>query len=371
MVEIQHVDDLKQLLANNQEITNHGFQGLNFLPFKQQLLETNIHDCLFLGCVLDGELLEKISIRNFVFPSLKVPFPTHPDKLYSRHDLYRGFETAKSSTYEDTPDYKTFEHFKKHGKESGNLRISLARRLHDHGISDALSEFLEAYDPKQVVAIMGGHSMQRTDAIYMQIAKLAASLAEQGYLMASGGGPGAMEAVHLGVWLAGQNEKTWTAAFEILKQAPSYKDQNWLTTAFSVIDKYPPVHEYQSLGIPTWLYGHEPPTPFATHIAKYFANSVREDGLLAIAKGGVVFSPGSAGTIQEIFQDATQNHYVTEEISSPMIFLGKKYWTEDYPVYSLLHKFAEEGKYRNMLLSITDENADIIAQLQSFSSNDA
>jgi two-component system alkaline phosphatase synthesis response regulator PhoP len=38
---------------------------------------------------------------------------------------------------------------------------------------------------------------------------------------------------------------------------------------------------------------------------------VREDGLLSLAKGGVVFAPGPAGTIQEIFQDLTQNHYGT------------------------------------------------------------
>ena len=85
--------------------------------------------------------------------------------------------------------------------------------------------------------------------------------------------------------------------------------------------------KHPSLGIPTWLYGHEPPNAFATAIAKYFANSVREDGLLAIAKAGVIYSPGSAGTIQEIFQDACQNHYITQGVASPMVFLGSAYWT--------------------------------------------
>jgi predicted Rossmann-fold nucleotide-binding protein len=66
------------------------------------------------------------------------------------------------------------------------------------------------------------------------------------------------------------------------------------------------------------------PTPFATHIAKYFANSVREEGLLAIAKGGVIFTPGSAGTMQEIFQDLAQNHYQSFGVSSPMVFMDKK-----------------------------------------------
>jgi hypothetical protein len=45
---------------------------------------------------------------------------------------------------------------------------------------------------------------------------------------------------------------------------------------------------YDSLGIPTWHYGHEPTTSLATHIGKYFQNSIREDGLLELAKQGIV-----------------------------------------------------------------------------------
>ena len=41
-------------------------------------------------------------------------------------------------------------------------------------------------------------------------------------------------------------------------------------------------------------------------------------GLLAIAKHGVIYAPGSAGTIQEIFQDAAQNHYSSFGPPSPM-----------------------------------------------------
>ncbi len=50
-------------------------------------------------------------------------------------------------------------------------------------------------------------------------------------------------------------------------------------------------------------------------------------GLLAIATHGVVFAPGSAGTIQEIFQDAAQNHYASFGPPSPMMLLGVDYWT--------------------------------------------
>jgi predicted Rossmann-fold nucleotide-binding protein len=121
-----------------------------------------------------------------------------------------------------------------------------------------------------------------------------------------------------------------------------------------------------SLGIPTWLYGHEPATPFATHIAKYFDNALREDHLLTIAKGGVIYSPGSAGTMQEIFQDAAQNHYISFGYASPMAFLGTNYWTQELPAYSLLQNMVETGRYKNLLLSLTDNIDDIINTIMAF-----
>ena len=77
-----------------------------------------------------------------------------------------------------------------------------------------------------------------------------------------------------------------------------------------------------TLSVPTWFYGHEPSNPFATNIAKYFSNSEREDGLLAIALSGIVFLAGGPGTIQEVFQDAAQNAYRTFGHPAPMVFLN-------------------------------------------------
>ena len=96
----------------------------------------------------------------------------------------------------------------------------------------------------------------------------------------------------------------------------------------------------ESLAVPTWFYGHEPTNQFATHVAKYFANSIREDGLLAIATRGVVFSPGAAGTTQEVFQDATQNHYAVFGTASPMVFLDSVFWNEILPAEPLLRTLA-------------------------------
>ena len=99
-----------------------------------------------------------------------------------------------------------------------------------------------------------------------------------------------MEATHIGAWLAGRNDTEVTDSLNLLAQVPSYKDKNWLDTAFLVRNRYPQSH-YKSIGVPTWLYGHEPTTPFATHIAKYFENAIREDGILTIAKSTPVAAP--------------------------------------------------------------------------------
>ena len=121
-----------------------------------------------------------------------------------------------------------------------------------------------------------------------------------------------------------------------------------------------------SLGIPTWLYGHEPSTPFATHIAKFFENSVREDSILTLAYGGLIYTPGSAGTMQEIFQEAVQNHYLSFGFASPMVFMGKQFWTEELPVYPLLEQLMNSGKYKNLLLTITDDLDEIVTVIKDF-----
>jgi predicted Rossmann-fold nucleotide-binding protein len=183
--------------------------------------------------------------------------------------------------------------------------------------------------------------------------------------MVSGGGPGAMEATHLGAWMAGRSEEETDHAISILKEAPSFNDKRWLNTALQVMLEFPQ-EQYVSLGVPTWLYGHEPATPFATHIAKYFDNSIREDSILSIAKGGVIYSPGSAGTMQEIFQEAVQNHYLSFGYASPMIFMGSSYWTKEMPVWPFMQHLIDKGKYKNLLLTLTDSMDEIIQTIVEF-----
>ena len=121
----------------------------------------------------------------------------------------------------------------------------------------------------------------------------------------------------------------------------------WQVPAFRVLAEVPYSERGRSLAIPTWFYGHEPPTPFASHIAKYFSNPLREDGLLAIADHGVAYAPGRAGTLQEVFQDAAQNYYLTfHSTFSPMVFLDiGGHWTERFPVAPLLRELFGDEKF--------------------------
>ena len=252
------------------------------------------------------------------------------------------------------------------GRNARCIRESLARCLHDHSISNALHDLIGQFDERRPVAIMGGHALLRTDPTYLQIATIAKRLTEQGVVMMSGGGPGAMEATHFGAWFAGRTDEELQEALDYLSSAPSFRDEGWLSSAFRVMRRYPRLCDGCSIGIPTWFYGHEPATPFATHIAKYFENSIREDGLLALAKGGVIYAPGSAGTMQEIFQDGAQNHYETFGFASPMIFFGTAYWQSQMPVYPLLKSLTEQGRYRNLMLSITDDVDFAVREILSF-----
>ncbi len=296
----------------------------------------------------------------------KTPYCVTRDALYTAAELYEGFAAGGERCYNNCFDARVYQYYLFTGQQGVSTYESLARSLHDHGIQAALTAFMEEHDPHRCVGIMGGHAKSRNEGIYRDIAVLSKRLTEEGFLMLSGGGPGAMEATHLGAWMAGRTASELDTALKMLSLAPTFKDEGWLETAFDVINKFPQ-GRYESLGIPTWLYGHEPSTPFATHIAKFFDNSVREDCILTLSYGGLIYTPGSAGTMQEIFQEAVQNHYLSFGFASPMIFLGKSYWTDEMPVYPLLNQLMATGKYKNLLLTLTDDIDEVVDVLVNFS----
>jgi predicted Rossmann-fold nucleotide-binding protein len=370
--ELETLEEVRAFAAANGSLANVVVQSLDLTGMDEMLAGLDLDDAIFLGCNL-GPLLHNAAGRKgaLIFPRLDgVPFNPYRASLYSPEDLMGGYVPGEAETYAETLDARVYQHFLDTGRaEPPSLRETLARRLHDHAITDALHEVIEG---KHIVAIMGGHGMPRTAPDYARVARISRALTREGVLMISGGGPGAMEATHLGAWLAPYDDADLDAALELLAAAPGYAPiPAWLDAAYAVRERFPAKRGApDSVGIPTWLYGHEPPTVFASKIAKYFANSVREDGLLHIARGGVVFAPGSAGTIQEIFQDACQNHYVTAGVTSPMIFLGTAYWSWTKPVFPVLAQLAAGRPYASQL-HLTDDEHDVVQRLLAARGEDA
>ena len=349
-------------------------RDLDLRAFGSALADGRVTGCLFLGCTLSAETAGNLVARGAVVipDDDELLHSVHRATLYSPDEVFTGFD--ETGDYKLSWDGQVYAEYVAGGRaEPGSIRVSLARRLHDHSISEALADFVR---DRRVVAIMGGHSMERRDPMYEKIARVARSLTRRGYTIATGGGPGAMEAGHLGAWLASSADDDLERALAILSvrgegAAPGreYADDDWLHRAWRVRQLFGPDPtdrvRCESVGIPTWFYGHEPPAVFATHIAKYFANGVREEGLLSIAHHGVVFAPGGAGTLQEIFQDAAQNRYGTTGYYSPMILMGRSFWAEEMPVWPLLQRLAAGREFSNLIF-IADEEDQVLQHINDW-----
>ncbi len=273
-------------------------------------------------------------------PGFSLPYQPIRQQLYTCVELFHGFKPDDPASWGQTVDFAIYRHFVMEGRGAPtNPYIGMMQALHDNAITQSTAAFIA---DRKVAAIMGDHKMARDSTAYRDIAILSNRLTRSGILMCTGGGPGAMEASHLGASLAGEGNSALDSALARLKIQPVVpalgdivnsrgvvnpalvaQAHAWFKPAYEIAASIPSPHE--SLAIPTWHYGHEPTTPFATHVAKYFQNSIREDGLLALAKQGIVYSEGKAGTIQEIFQDGAQNYYKTFDYSSPMVLFGVQY----------------------------------------------
>jgi predicted Rossmann-fold nucleotide-binding protein len=278
-----------------------------------------------------------------------IPYDPFRTSLYTRDELMAGGLDARIE-----------RHVLDHGFRAPPAPEALAQRLHDHALDLALAEFLCVEgDPRRVIGIMGSAVTPREDRWFRAAAELGRAAARAGYLVASGGGPGIMEAANLGAFLAPHDDDALDAAVAELSRAPSYEADReaYLAAASAVRERWLPGGE--SLAIPTWFYPGEPVGQFASHIAKYFANSIREDGLVTIAVSGIVFAPGRAGTTQELFQDAAQNAYGIRG-RSPMVLLGRDAYGGDPSLFTVLRDQARRFGGFDHLVALVDEPADAL-----------
>ena len=313
------------------------------------LARLDVTGTVFLGCRFADGVDDDVRRRGgLVFPAVPdVPFDPYRAELYSPDELYAGLDES----YAATPDARI--HAWSHGGRA--IDRTLASSLHDHAVDDALADYVRG---RRVVGVMGGHAAERGTDGYREAARLGRLLGRDA-TVATGGGPGAMEAANLGARLADHPDGDLDSAIKSLATVPSFAPDvtAWARTAMAVRARFGQGRD--SLGVPTWFYGHEPPNVFAEHVAKYFRNAIREDVLLRVCRSGVVFLPGAAGTVQEVFQSACENYYAGPADVAPMVLVGRRHWTA-LPVWPLLQRLAQDRAMEGHV-HLVDEVDDVPA----------
>ncbi|NGO11193.1 Rossmann fold nucleotide-binding protein [Streptomyces sp. HC44] len=332
--EIETLEEFDAIVSARGTLSGFRVQAVDLTDRTRELLTTGTAGAVFLGCPMREDAAAKVRTDGaLVFPPVPdLPFDPYRGHVYTPDELFASLDKG----YEETPDALAYEWFQR-TKADGDIYASMLRSVHDDSVSDALDELLRG---ARVVGVMGGHAMARGTEAYEGAVRLGRALARAGFTVATGGGPGAMEAANLGAYAAPYDDAMLEEACRLLGKAPSFTPSitEWARRAFEVRERWPKGNH--SVGIPTWFYGHEPPNAFASHIAKYFANATREDGLLARSNAGVVFLPGAAGTVQEVFDNATPNYYESRGEPTPMVLVDRVHWTERLPVWPLLQSLA-------------------------------
>jgi predicted Rossmann-fold nucleotide-binding protein len=243
------------------------------------------------------------------------------DRLYTVDELMAGY---RSEAPMESLDARLAAHVKAAGLPPSDVDEAIAQVVHDQGVDQAMRAYVATSiaNGRHVAGVMGGSSTPRDAPAFRLAAETAKALSEAGFLVATGGGLGIMEAGNLGAYFAGRPHAELLAAIDELERCPTYEghEAEYIDSARLIAARQPA--GAPSLAVASWRYEGEPISQFATDIAKLFQNAVREDGLLSVADAGVTYFPGGFGTLQEIFQDLALNGAAAPAHQMAMVFVG-------------------------------------------------
>ncbi|HEV7172538.1 Rossmann fold nucleotide-binding protein [Pedococcus sp.] len=364
VTEIESLKDLDSALASGKPLTGLRLQDLDLTAYETPLLRrTDVEGLVVLGGRLPPALDAHLRAhRALIFPTdPAAPVDPYRATLYSPDELYAGLA---QHGYEATPDFLAYQ-WMLDAAVHRDAFVTLLRAIHDDSMTDALDELTEG---RPVVGVMGGHDLGRDTSGYAAAARLGHALASAGFVVATGGGPGAMEAANLGALAA--DPGTLVSALGRLATVPTFRPsvRDWAMLAFDVRRDLVPSSTPRSIGIPTWFYGHEPPNVFCDGIGKYFSNAIREDGLLARSTAGLVVLEGAAGTVQEIFQAVTPLFYAAPGARlAPLVLVGRRHWTVTVPVWPAVQALGRRRPFGQVvqLVDTVEEATTIVVDGRS------
>src|SRR3546814_849432 len=211
VIEVETLADFDRRVAlGTRSLAGWHLQSIDLSERSAVLRSLPVAGALFLGCRFAADDEDSVRHRGgIVFPSVPdAPLDTYRGNLYTPRDLY------DSPSYPDSLDARAYAW----SRQPRDLDLTLAQALHDHAIDDALSAWIES---RRLVGVMGGHALARGATGYAHAARLGRLLSATA-TVATGGGPGAMEAANLGAWLSGRSTEELDHALLMLASEPSF-----------------------------------------------------------------------------------------------------------------------------------------------------
>jgi hypothetical protein len=192
-----------------------------------------------------------------------------------------------------------------------------------------MAEFVEAIETlsklKNSVSIFGSARVRPDDPYYKKTEYLARRLAENGFSVMTGGGPGIMEAANKGAAAAGG----------------------------------------QSVGMNIRLPYEQKPNPYANTVIEYKYFFIRKVMFVKYAVAYVIL-PGGFGTMDELFEALTLIQ--TKRIKGfPVIMMGSEYWKGllDWIKNTMLHNDKIEPADLE-IIQVLDDPDEIVKHIKKF-----